>query len=43
LWFYMPFNFSLYHIPGARVLDAISLSSLALFFPILAYYWYKKQ
>jgi hypothetical protein len=37
------FLFYLYHLPGAKVLDTVALSSLALFFPMLAYYWYKKQ
>jgi len=37
------FLFYLYHLPGAKVLDTIALSSLALFFPMLAYYLYKKQ
>jgi hypothetical protein len=37
------FLFYLYHLPGAKVLDAIALSSLALFFPMLAFYCYKKK
>ena len=31
------------HLQGANILDGIALISLALFFPLLAYYKYKND
>ncbi len=37
------FIFYILHIPGAKWLDIISLISLSIFFPLLAYYKYKND
>jgi hypothetical protein len=39
----LTFLFYHHHIAGAKWIDTIALISLALFFPLLAYYKYKND